>query len=186
MKFIPIFGDEDCLLSVREDDEKYSEFEKIFNNWTDTEYLYNFFTDNEKDLSDPIWEGINVEQAIVETRNETYKFLQYLERISKKPSNDRIPLLLRLFYPLSNGLVTNHLFEKKKAYGNRPKSWLRIYAIKAGDDMYIITGGTIKLTKSMGERDHTRSELVKLEKCRNFLISEGIVDDDGVIEYMEL
>lgn len=186
MKFVSIFGDEECLLSVKGDHEKYSEFDKIFSNWTDIEYLHNFFTDNEKDLSDPIWEGITIEQAIIKTRNETYKFLQHLKRISKKPSKERIPLLLRLFYPLGNGLITNHLFEKKKAYGNRSKSWLRIYALKAGEDMYIITGGTIKLTREMHEREHTRSELVKLDKCRNFLISEGIVDDDGVIEYMEL
>jgi hypothetical protein len=186
MKFVHIFGDEDCFLSVKGDHEVYSEFDKIFKHWTDIEYLHNFFTDNKKDLSDPIWEGITIAQAIIETRNETFKFLQHLKRISKKPSGERILLLLRLFYPLSNGSVINHLLEKKKAYGNRPKSWLRIYAIRAGDEMYIITGGAIKLTRTMNEREHTKGELGKLEKCRNFLLSEGIVDDDGVIEYMEL
>ncbi len=184
MEFVPIFGDESCLLSVK--DKEYSEFDRIYRDWTDIEYLHNFFSNNEKDLSDPFWEGITIEEAIIKTRNEANIFFQYLRKISKKPAVDRIGLLLRLFHPLDNGLVTNHPFDKKKAYGNRHKSWLRIYALKAGENMYIITGGAIKLTSNMNEREHTRSELAKLEKCRNFLISEGIVDDDGVIEYMEL
>jgi len=50
MKFVSIFGDEDCLLSVKGDHEEYSEFDKIFRNWTDIEYLHNFFSTHEKDL----------------------------------------------------------------------------------------------------------------------------------------
>ena len=76
--------------------------------------------------------------------------------------------------------------EKKKAYGKRNKTWLRIYALKAGEDMYIITGGAIKLTDNMGERPHTMRELKKLEICEQFLRSEGIVDEDGIIELLEL
>ena len=83
-------------------------------------------------------------------------------------------------------MVTNHLFEKKKAYSKKPKTWLRIYALKAGEDMYIVTGGAIKLTATMEEREHTKVELRKLDACRQFLINEGIVDDDGVIELLEL
>ena len=48
MKFIRIFDDSDCLLTIKEDDEKYDEFSKIFNQWTSIEYLDNFFTANEK------------------------------------------------------------------------------------------------------------------------------------------
>ena len=61
-----------------------------------------------------------------------------------------------------------------------------MYALKASEDIYIITGGTIKLTDNMGERSHTSLELKKLEKCKQFLINEGIVDEDGVIEQLEL
>jgi hypothetical protein len=102
------------------------------------------------------------------------------------PPKERIPLLLRLFQPLSYDLVTNNIFEKKKAYGIRNKTWLRIYALKAGEDMYIVTGGAIKLTATMKEREHTQAELVKLEACKQFLLNEGIIDDDGVIDLLEL
>lgn len=52
--------------------------------------------------------------------------------------------------------------------------------------MYIITGGTIKLTLRMDERKHTREELKKLEMVRTFLLSENIIDDDSFIEYMNV
>jgi ribosomal protein L17 len=186
MKLVPIFDDDYCILSTKGDHEKYSEFDKIFRNWTDIEYLDNFFSTHEKDLKRTIWENISIEQAIIETRNEAIKFRKYLKKLIKKLPDERIPLLLRLFKSLSNDVVTNHLFEKKKAYVNRNKTWLRIYALKAGEDMYIITGGAIKLTATMEEREHTQAELRKLNTCRQFLISEGIVDDDGVIELLEI
>ena len=44
---------------------------------------------------------------------------------------------------------------------------------------YLITGGAIKLTRTMQEREHTLAELQKLEQVRNFLISEGAFDLDG-------
>lgn len=186
MKFVPIFGDEDCLLSVKGDHDRYNEFDKIFRNWTDIEYLDSFFTANEKDLKRPYWEGISIEQAINETRNEAIKFRQYLRRISKKDPSERLDLLLRLFKPLIKNQPAISFLEKKKAYGLGNKTWLRIYALRFGDGKYIITGGTIKLTDNMSEREHTREELRKLEACKNFIIDEGIVDDDGIIELMEL
>ena len=46
MKFVPIFDDEDCLLSVKKDNERQDEFSEIFDQWTDIEYLDKFFTTN--------------------------------------------------------------------------------------------------------------------------------------------
>ena len=63
-------------------------------------------------------------------------------------------------------------------------SWLRVYAIRLTTGAYIITGGAIKLTFKMEERDHTKRELDKIERVRNFLINEHIIDDDSFIEYI--
>lgn len=186
MKFVSIFGDEDCLLSVKGDHEKFSEFDKVFRHWTDIEYLDTFFTTHEIDLKRPFWEGISVGQAIIETRNEAIKFRQHLRRISKKVPSERLVLLLRLFQPLKKNQTSLSFLEKKKAYGLSNKTWLRIYALKFGEDKYVITGGAIKLTDNMSEREHTREELRKLEACKRFIIDEGIVDDVGVIELLEL
>ena len=186
MKFVSIFEDSDCLLSVKGDNEKQDEFSKLFDQWTDIEYLDKFFTTHKLDLSRPFWEGISIEQAIIETRNEAIKFRKYLKKISEKPPKERIPLFVGLFQPLSKNQVPVGFLDKKKVYGRRNKTWLRIYALKAGEDRYIITGGAIKLTDNMGERTHTQIELTKLEACKQFLINEGIVDEEGVIELLEL
>ena len=92
-----------------------------------------------------------------------------------------------IFRPLSNNRTIAEMLEKMKARGertNRHDSWLRIYAIRLADDKYIITGGAIKLTATMQERPHTQAELDKIEKVRRFLLDEGIVDDDGFIDYI--
>ena len=44
---------------------------------------------------------------------------------------------------------------------------------------------SIKLTQKMQDREHTNHELEKIESCREYLMSEGIVDTDGIIEEME-
>ena len=63
-------------------------------------------------------------------------------------------------------------------------SWLRIYALKLSTGVYIVTGGAIKLTASMQEREHTLIELHKMEKVRRFILDQGIVDNDGFVEYL--
>ena len=93
----------------------------------------------------------------------------------------------RLFRPLENHRVADGLLSKEKA---RLKtriyhpSWLRIYALKLSVGVYIVTGGAIKLTASMQEREHTLIELQKMEKVRRFILDQGIVDNDGFVEYL--
>ena len=186
MKFVSIFGDEECFLSVKGDHETLSEFDKIFRNWTDIEYLDTFFTTHKIDLERPFWEGISIEQAIIETRKEAIKFRQYLRRISEKDPSERLDKLLKLFRPLIKNQLISPFLENKKAYGSKGKTWLRIYALKFGEVKSLITGGTIKLTDNMSEREHTRLELRKLENTKRFIIHEGIVDEDGIIELLEL
>ena len=89
MEFVRIFDKENSLLSVIYDNENLDEFAKIFDQWTDIEYLEDFFSKNKDDLARPYWEGISVEQAVIETRKEAKKFRSYLYRISQKPKDER-------------------------------------------------------------------------------------------------
>ena len=50
--------------------------------------------------------------------------------------------------------------------------------------MYIITGGAIKLTATMQEREHTLRELYRLNNVRDFLIDKGIIDSEGFVQYI--
>ena len=95
--------------------------------------------------------------------------------------------LEKIFRPLDNSRTAEMLLGKEKArLKNQIKhpSWLRIYALKLSTGIYIVTGGAIKLTATMQERKHTLEELQKMEKVRQFLLNENIVDEDGFAEYL--
>lgn len=79
------------------------------------------------------------------------------------------------FRPLENNRTSEMLLSKEKGKPHR-RSWLRLYAIKLNAGIYIITGGAIKLTRTMQERQHTLLELEKMEKVRSFLLREKIFD----------
>ncbi len=65
------------------------------------------------------------------------------------------------------------------------KSYLRIYALKIDTNCYVITGGAIKFILLMEERLHTKQELIKIEKCRNYLKENGVLDIDSFYEFLE-
>jgi hypothetical protein len=99
------------------------------------------------------------------------------------PSNVNLDTFFR---PLSNHTQETYL-EKEKAKISKRRghaSWLRIYAIKLNRGIFIITGGAIKLSATMQEREHTAKELVKMERTRRFLIDNGIVDENGFEDYL--
>ncbi len=189
MKFVRIFGDEDCLLTAHynhEDHETHDEFFTIFDQWTDIEYLTDFFTENEEDLKRAHWNGITIDQAVLKTREEAIELRRYLKKLSKTEKTQRISKFSSLFKPLERLSYDNFFADKKKAYGIPSPSWLRLYALQVGDDMYIITGGAIKLTDNMMERAHTLRELQKIDICIRFLKDNTLIDDEGIIDYLEI
>lgn len=64
----------------------------------------------------------------------------------------------------------------------RHASWLRVYAIRLEPNIYVVTGGAIKLTRTMQEREHTQIELDKLNRCKAFLKANGVFDKDSFVE----
>ena len=52
-------------------------------------------------------------------------------------------------------------------------------------NVYIVTGGAIKLTATMQEREHTQKELDKLNACRDFLKANGVFDQDSFIDFSQ-
>ena len=92
----------------------------------------------------------------------------------------------KIFRPLENSRTSEMLLGKEKArLRNTPRhaSWLRIYAIKLEPGVYVITGGAIKLTRTMQEREHTLVELARMEKVRRFLLDNDIADKDSFVDY---
>lgn len=179
MKFDDITGD-GRLWAVRYDDENDNVLYKLFDMWSDVAWLRDFFKKNINDLSS-FFKITDVNQAIYDTIEDNYDLQCLIMDISPDADLDKI------FRPLDNNRTAEVLLGKEKARlkkQTKHPSWLRIYALKLSAGIYIVTGGAIKLTATMQEREHTLAELHKMEHVRQFLLNENIVDDAGFIDYL--
>jgi len=179
MTFDEITGD-GRLWAVRYDGEADNELYNVFDKWNDVLWLRNFFIVNKTDL----WLNYNmsnINEAVMDTVEDS-EVLE-IALLDLSPSAD----LDTLFRPLSNYMRESYLEKEKAKISQRKKhaSWLRIYAIKLSNGIFIITGGAIKLTATMQERAHTVIELMKIEQVRRFLIDNGIADETGFEDYIK-
>ena len=93
-----------------------------------------------------------------------------------------------LFKPLASSDLTIRELTREKARNWERighASWLRIYAIRLEKNVFVITGGAIKLTRAMQDRPHTKKELDKLNRCRQYLLSNGVFDSESFISLTE-
>lgn len=123
-------------------------------------------------------------EAIYDTIEDSKRLQCLIMDISPEADLDKI------FRPLENSRTSEMLLGKEKArlrntpHTPRHASWLRIYAIKLEPGIYVITGGAIKLTRTMQEREHTLVELARMEKVWNFLLANDISDMDSFRDYL--
>ena len=168
------------LWAVRYEGEEDNVLYTLFEQWNDVMWLRSFFKKNWQDLTS-YFKITDINQAIEDTIEDSDRLQGVIMDVSPEANLDEI------FHPLENFRTSDVLLGKEKAKLKRVKrhsSWLRIYAIKLSEGVYVITGGAIKLTLKMEEREHTKQELVKMEKVRLFLLNENIIDNDSFVEYM--
>ena len=169
--------DDGRLWAVRFNKDNQNALQKVMSQWSDAGWLADFFTQNIDDLIS-YFRITSIEDAIYQTMEDRDELACIIMDISPDANLDRF------FRPLDNNRISEMLLGKEKGRLNRG-SWLRLYAIKLRVGIFIITGGAIKLTKTMREREHTLQELEKMEKVRNFLIQEHVFDEDSFIDYQK-
>ncbi|WP_056928677.1 hypothetical protein [Candidatus Symbiothrix dinenymphae] len=172
--------DDGRLWAVRYGDESDNELYKLFEQWNDVVWLRAFFKQNWSDLL-AYYNILDVKTAIIDTIEDSNRLENILLSISLVADLDSV------FRPLNNYTKESFLEKENPRLSQRQKhaSWLRLYAIKLSQGIFIITGGAIKLTATMQERDHTAKELIKIEQTRRFLIENGIVDETGFVDYLK-
>lgn len=169
------------LWSVRYEEDSENALFQSFAQWNDVEWLRNFFCENRDDLAS-FFKVTNVDEAIFDTIEDSDKLQCLILDLSPEADLDK------LFRPLDNRQTAALMLDKEKARlreNARHPSWLRLYAIRLEKGVFIVTGGAIKLTAAMAEREHTLRELEKMEKVRNFLLDEGVVDKASFTDYQE-
>lgn len=168
------------LWAVRNENCLDNVLDIILDQWNDVRWLRSFFKQNISDLAS-YFKITDVNQAIYDTIEDSEKLQCLILDLSPDTNLDDI------FRPLENGRTSEMLLGKEKArLRNTPRhaSWLRIYAIKLEQGIYIITGGAIKLTRTMQEREHTLVELARMEKVRRFLLENNVSDMDSFNDYL--
>ena len=181
MNFVRSIKGYDHLWSVKYPEKEADELTMLFRNWSNGNYLLDFFLSNMEDLKN----FFHV-QRISEAIKDTVEDAQVLQKlILDFPYTEHLD---GLFHPLSlsDNRVTEMTREKARNWDrDRHASWLRIYAIRVQEDVFVVTGGAIKLTQAMQDRPHTQEELDKLNQCREFLKNNGVIDQDSFVDLIK-
>lgn len=166
------------LWAVVYDGEAVNVLERVFEQWNDYEWLRAFFIKHSDDLAS-FFHITDIDRAVFDTVDDANDLECLIMDINPDANLDEF------FRPLENTRLSEMLLGREKAKGrySTHASWLRLYAIRLESGRYIITGGAIKLTATMQEREHTLAELVKLNTVRDFLISIGVCDYQGLEDY---
>ena len=180
MKFVRTIPGYNHLWAVKDEDNETDELSLLFRQWSNFNYLLDFFFANLDDL-----QGFFHIEKVSDAIKDTMEDAQELERlILDFPYTEQLD---GLFHPLSLADNRAHELTREKARNwdrRQHPSWLRIYAIRIEPNVYIVTGGAIKLTATMQEREHTLVELARMEKVRRFLLDNDIADKDSFVDYL--
>ena len=178
MKFDDIVGN-GRLWAVKYDGDEVNVLRLLIQQWSDVEWLVEFFVSNKIDL-ERNFQITSVDRAIYDTLVDVEELECMILDLAEDSDLDK------MFRPLNNMRSSELLLGKEKAKGHMSSShpsWLRLYALRLEKGVYLITGGAIKLTYTMQERSHTLKELETMEMVRNYLIENGVTDLDGFIDF---
>ncbi|KIC95931.1 hypothetical protein [Flavihumibacter solisilvae] len=170
MKIVSIFAEK--LFSFCYTPEDKDELTRVLDLWNDPEYLHKFLIENIEDLQ--------IDQDLPKILDQILIAVQETEDAIIRICEDPEKSLDQFFVPLRNYEYDPKVLSlrKRRAY------CLRLYALRIDTNCFVITGGTIKLTHLMSDRNHTQRELVKLEQARSYLQSNGIFDADSFFEFL--
>lgn len=150
------------------------ELERVLDDWENPIFLFDFFTENEIDLKGEH----TIDEAIVKIRQELKRFKKRMLDFANARPHD----LNQFFANLYNNEYKTSLLLRQKA----KQKWLRLYALKITqeekENLYVITGGMIKLTQNMEDRVHGKLERDKINQCRDYLKTIGVYDIDSLFE----
>jgi hypothetical protein len=128
MKIVSIF--EEQLFSFHFEGEKYNEYDRLIESWTDVDYLYDFAKRNTN--------NVDIDKYVSDRLEDAEQIIDLVEDISSNSHKS----LDTFFQPLHNSeysLKELSLQKGKTKHRNR-KNHLRIYAIRIDVNCFVITG----------------------------------------------
>lgn len=153
-----------------------SEYDRLLCIWNNPKYLYDYFASKKKYLDGSYYDKIPIADAGDMTQNYIDPFFDKLDS----------PNLEEVFKTLHDKLTDkdDDRFKHKIKETKKDKNWLRIYAVRLEENVFVITGGAIKLWEGMDEDDVTIIELEKIKMVKNLLAEEMICDLESLDAYV--
>ena len=145
-----------------------NEYRRLIKLWTDTEYVKKFAEDNN------IKNKNNFIDKVAQDADDIDDFLKYIVEDGN--------LLGDYFAPYNDSELGFKILSLQK--GKKKQSNLRIYAIKIAENLFVITGGAIKITQTTQEHQDTKKEHTKLKQAKQYLESEGVFDEETFYELL--
>ena len=179
MKAIDICGP--FLYSIQYDGEEENEFDRLLKKWRDLEYVTQFIEDNKDYLTNPtlfaVWAPDARAVSVVGDFNMWDERLHHMELHGESG-------IFELFIPGAwEGAKYKYeiVNPPMKSYGTERPSLLRFYAIKLDSNVYLITGGGIKLGDKIQNSPDLKDHVIQnIEKVKHWMKQNGILDSNDL------
>jgi len=166
-----------ALYAIHWPEEEDHSLDQMAESYNDVEYLSAYFNKNAEKLKYFKRPSYTPEDAVIRTQKEVNALIQKLARLAK--GDQQAGNLDDLFKPLHATEAYNHsrYYTDVKAKGHRYRApWIRVYAVKCDENLYVVTGYGIKLVQDMRDDPDLVNELTKLELATEYLKSTGMID----------
>jgi len=169
---------EDALYAILWEGELHNSLDQMAISYTDAAFLHQYFHENVEKLTYYKNPSYTPSDAAMRTQREAIALIQELKDLASDSLTGNSNSLDDLFEPLHAVDVYSHprYYTDVKAKGYPDEApWLRVYAVKCDDDLYVITGFGLKLVRDMRDDPELVTELQKLEIATDYLRSIGMV-----------
>lgn len=169
------------IYSIKYDGQEDCEFDRLFDAWNDISGLVEFMQSNQEYLDNPIWrERYTPETAAQRVRDEAVELDDLLFNLCKNADEGKQPDYDSHFKFLG-GRYQVYEYVPMKSYGTGKPSFLRMYAIKLKSNLYVITGGGIKLAEAIQDSPDLKNHVLQnIDKVRMWLMENGIIDEQDL------
>ena len=169
------------IYSIKYNGQELCEFDRLFDAWNDITEVVEFMQAHQAYLNNPVWgEQYTPISAARKVRDEAIELEDLFYNLCKNTDQGKTPDFDSYFKFLGGKY---HVYEyiPMKSYGTGRPSFLRIYAIKLKNNLYVITGGGIKLADTIQDSPDLQNHVIQnIDKVRAWLIQNGIMDEQDL------
>lgn len=168
------------IYSIKYDGQTLNELDRLLEEWRDLDRLTDFFEVNMNYLKTETWSTISEpETAIFQVTEEADNLEIRLREIFENTRKNKQPDFDSHFKFLDGKYKFEFEYVPMKSYGTHTPSFIRLYAIKMDTNKYIITGGGIKLCRTIQESPDLKDHVIQnIDAVRSWLRNNGIYMDD--------